>query len=402
MPDGVVDNQQIDTSQQVDATTIQPTPEQVEWQKQMEYQFMDAPPVAQVEQTQTTDDTAAANNTTTTATVTTSTPDYIPFIKETFGLESVDDVKAQWQEFQALKANPPKAAEHEFANDDSKKAFELARTGKFKELNEIINQQLKIEELTATEVNDKTADEIIKLGMKFENKDLTQQEIDFKFKKLFTIPKEPVQTTIESDAEFEIRMDEWKEQVEDIKMSKTIEAKMMKPKLEAAKSQIKFPDILAQKASVDPEYEAFKARNANVSEQIDTTIKPAIISLKENDVQLGFKVSDPNNQMEFDVSLAPTPEAFEKARQDSLNFEDWFQKLCYDQNKKFQPQNVQKLILFWNERGNYDLSIARQAVNAERARVIAKETVNNGNNGRNFNVNVDRTEFQKQMDASLS
>lgn len=375
------------------------TDEQAAWKQQMDYQFSNDAPTIQNNAAPAIDENVAAIDNQPPANL----PDYTPFIKETFGLESVDDVKSQWQELQALKANPPKAEAITFENDESKRLHELVRTGKFKEANEIINQQLSIERLTTSEVNDETADEIIKLGMKFENSELTQKEIDFKFKKLYAVPKEPVQAMNEDDPEFEIRHNEWLEQVEDVKMSKTIDAKTTKPKLEAAKAKIQFPDILSQQGNVDAEYEAYKARNANVSEQIDTTISPAIKSLKESDVQLGFKVNDQNNQMEFDVSLAPTPEAFEKARQDSLNFEGWFQNLCWGADGKFQPQNVQRLILLNDNYGKYAESIARQAVNAERSRVIAKETGNDGNNGKNYNVNVgERTELQKQMDARLS
>ena len=328
------------------------------------------------------------------------TVDYSSFVKENFGVDTIEEAKTQWQALQDLKANPPKANEFTFENEESKKLHELVRTGKLKEAWEIIGQQQKIEELTSSEVTDVTADEIIKLGMKFENKELTQKEIDFKFRKQFTLPKEPVQALGEDNDDFDARIGEWRETVEDIKMSKTIEAKMMKPKLEAAKAKIQFPDIL--QSNVDPDYEAYKARNAEVSERVDTQIAPAIKSLKNTDVQLGFKVSDPNNQMEFDVSLAATPEAFEKARQNSLSFDSWFHNVCYDETGKFRPENVQKLILLYDEHGNYDQSIARQAVNAERSRVIAKETGFNASGGKEFNVNLEKSEFQKQMDYRLS
>lgn len=390
------------TTTQSETTVEAPvlSPEQAAWKQQMDYQFMAEPPSQQVVASE----QIPASEIVATEQAPVNTIDYTPFIKETFGLESVDEVKTQWEAFKALKDNPPAptTAEQEFANEESKRLHELVRTGKFKEANEIIYQQIKIDELTSSEVSDLNADEIIKLGMKFTNKDLTQKEIDFKFRKEFSIPKEPVQGISEDTEDFEVRMQEWNEAVEDIKMSKTIAAKEMKPKLQAAKAQIQFPDILSPQSEIDPEYEAYKASKANVSQQVESMITPAIKALKESDVQLGFKVTDPNNQMDFDVSIAPTPEAFEKARQDSLSFDVWFQNLCYDKDGKFQPQNVQKLILLYNERGNYDLSIARQAVNAERARVIAKETGNNIT-GKNFNVNVgERTELQKQMDARLS
>ena len=387
--EGVENTQQ--TTDVIEQATIAPTAEQIEWQNQMAYAFEDKPApqsVASDEVLPTAEEIPATQ----------PVFDYNPFIKETFGVETIEEARTQWQALQDLKNNPP-INNFSFENEESKKLHELVRTGKFKEASEIIVQQQKIDELTSGEVNDQTADEIIKLGMKFENSELTQKEIDFKFRKQFMFPKEPIQTSSEDDEDYELRLNDWKEQVEDIIMSKTIEAKMMKPKLEAAKSKIQFPDILQPNA--DPDYEAYKARNAEVSQRVENEIAPSIKSLKESDVQLGFKVVDPNNQMEFDISLAPTPEAFEKARQNSLSFDSWFHNVCYDESGKFRPENVQKLILLYDEHGNYDQSIARQAVNAERARVIAKETGVKTTTGKDFNVNTEKSEFQQRMDYAF-
>ncbi len=384
------------TTEVIDNQAAVLTPEQVAWKQQMDAQFntdqshAPQPPAATTDENTETNIAAAQEL---------QQPDYTPFIKE-FGVETVGEFKTQWQELQALKANPPQAQEIEFANEDSKKLNELIRKGDLKGANAILSQHLELDELATADVTEDTADKIIKAGMRFENKDLTQQEIDFKFRKMFAIPKEPV---LDADDEDSVaRHNEWKEQVEDIKMSKTIEAKMMKPKLAAAKSTIKFPDIEIQ-SNVDADYEAYKASKANVLEVANNELIPAIRSLKEGDVQLGFKVNDANNQMEFDVALAPTPEAFEKAKQDSLSFDTWIQSVCYDETGKFHPERVQKLILLYNNYDNYAQSIARQAVNAERKMVIAKETGNQNTGGRNYNVNVgERTELQKQMDARLS
>lgn len=370
-----------------------PTPEQVAIQQAMDYAFNTEPPAVPVAE-------VIAESIVTDPPI--DTYDYTPFIKENFGVDTVDEAKALWTSLQELKANPPKAIDQEFTNEESKKLHELVRTGKFKEANDIISQQLKIEELTGGDVTDLTADEIIKLGMRFENKELTPAEIEFKFKKLFSVPKKPEQSLTEDDDDFKLRLDDWKEQADDVKMSKTIAAKEMKPKLEAAKATIQFPDILSPKQDIDQEYEAYKASNAEVSDKVKNILIPGIQSLKESDVSLNFKVEDANNQMNFDVAIAPTKEDFEKAKQDSLALDKFLQGLSYDKDGKFLPQNLQKMILLYNNFDNYAQSVARQAVNAERKRVIGKEAVNNGGGGRDFNVNTEKTEFQKQMERSLS
>lgn len=330
-------------------------------------------------------------------------PDIKAILKENFGVDSIEEAKTQWLALQELKANPPKPAEIQFADDQSKKIYELLKEGKTKEVTSFLEQQSRIENLTSIDINKDNADDIIKLGMQLKYKDLTPSEINYKFSKQFQIPKQPIQDVDnETDEAFEVRKSDWQEQVKDIEMNKIIEAKLAKPELELAKSKIQLPEIQPQQVSVDEAYEAFKANNAAVSDAIDNVLIPAIKSLKDTDVPLSFKVEDANNQMNFDVAIAPTKEDFEKARQDSLSFDNFIKSVCYDKDGKFQPQRLQRLILLNNNFDSYAQSIARQAVNAERKMVIEKETSGNNGGGRDFNVNTEKTEFQKAMDFALS
>lgn len=328
-----------------------------------------------------------------------STPDYTPFLKETFGIESVDEVKTQWQELQALKANPPKAEAIKYQNEESEKVAKLLSEGKIKEVMEVYSKQEKISNAIGLEVNKETAGDIIKLGISLKNPDLTPQEIEFQYKQEYVAPKEPVQRSSETDEEFTERQDEWKEKVAAIEMKTIIAAKMVKPDLEAAKVKIQLPNI--NPATVDADFEAYKASTAAADEVYNNVTVPGIKSLKETDVQLGFKVDDANNQMNFDVVLVPTKEDFEKARQDSLSVGEFLTKTCYDKDGKFLPQKLQRMILLEQQFDNYAQSIARQAVNEERKRVIAKEAPN-GNGSRDYNVNGEMSELQKQMNFALS
>lgn len=324
--------------------------------------------------------------------------DYTPFIKENFGVETVEDAKKQWQELQTLKSNPPKPAEYKFENEDSQKMAEAISKGDRKTILSILEKQERIEQYTTAEVTKDTAPEIIKLGMQLNNKLLTKEDIEFQYKELYVPPKEPVQRSTETDEEFAERQDEWKEKVANIEYRKIVAAKMAIPELEKSKSTLQLPNI---KPVVDEGYEAYKASTAAADEAYNNVTVPGIKSLKVTDVQLGFKVDDANNQMQFDVVLAPTPEDFEKARQDSLSVGEFLTKTCYDKDGKFLPHKLQRMILLEQQFDNYAQSIARQAVNEERKRVIAKEAPN-GNGSKDYNVNGDMTELQKQMHFALS
>ncbi|MBC7508732.1 MAG: hypothetical protein H7320_08290 [Ferruginibacter sp.] len=377
------------------AEQVQLTPEQLDFKRNMDFAFGVLPETeaaneiipASIEQAQVPELPSSVE----------PQVDYNKFIKENFGSETLEEAKNTWKELQDLKTSGVNA---KFEDEFSEKLFKAIKSNK-KEANEILTQHLNLERLTAEDVTEDNADDIIKIGMQAKFKDLTSKEIDYQFKKQFALPKEPVQTDIEDDDDFAERKSDWKEKVADIKMAKVIEAKIMKPELLTAKSNLKFPDI----EQVDPEFESYKSQKANnalVEEKIHKVIIPGIEALKAEQVPLGFKVNDANAQMDFDVTLAPTPEAFEKAKQDSLYFNQFVQKVSYDKDGNFKPENVQKLILLYENFDNYAQSIARQAVNAERKRVIQSETAGNNTGNRDYSNAVERTPFQKQMDYALN
>ena len=390
------ENQAAETQE---SEVVELSPEQQEFKRQMDFSFgivtESQEQVAEESQQgagQAQEQTQQQENTNTETAV-----DYNKFIKDNFGAETVEEAKATWQELQDLRKSGVNA---KFEDEFSEKLFKAIKTNK-KEANEILTQHLNLERLTAEEVTEDNADDIIKIGMQSKFKDLTPKEIDYQFKKQFALPKEPVQSDMEDDEQFAERRNEWKEKVADIKMAKVIEAKIMKPELITAKSNLNFPDI----EQVDPDYESYKSQKASsalIEEKINKVIIPGIEALKAEQVPLGFKVNDANAQMDFEVALVPTPEAFEKAKQDSLMFNQFVQKVSYDKDGNFKPENVQKLILLYENFDNYAQSIARQAVNAERKRVLTTETAGNNNGSRDYGNAIEKTEFQKQMEFSLN
>lgn len=401
MPEG--DNAQTqEAAQQAATTETTPTPEQIQNQIGMAIAFDDKSMMPQTEATagaaiaSTTSNEAGAATTNNDEEVSFDEPIYL---KENFGWETREAAIAELQELRNLKQNPPKPEPHKFENEESEKLFTAVTKGDRKELFKILEKQEKIDSLTSIEVNKDNAAEIIKFGIQINNPTLTPTEVDFQYRQEYVAGKEPIQKASETDEEFAERHDEWKEKVEIVETKRVIAAKMAQPQLVAAKSKLVLP---LPEITVDPEYETFKVKNANADESYKNVTVPGIKSLKETDVVLGFKVDDPNNQMQFDVVITPTSEDFEKAKQDSLSLNQFLAKTCYDKDGKFLPQNLQKLVLLYNNFGNYAQSIARQAVNKERERIIAKETAgNNGNRDYNAN-NSEKTELQKNMDFALS
>jgi len=128
------------------------------------------------------------------------------WLKREFGVEDAALLKAEREELKRLKEQSP--AEIKFADDQSKQIYELLREGgdKKKAVRQFLETQERIETLVTSEVSKETADDIIKLSMQLKYKDLTPKEIEYKFNKEFSLPKEPVQTD-ELDEELGTEMD---------------------------------------------------------------------------------------------------------------------------------------------------------------------------------------------------
>ncbi len=341
---------------------VEITPEQVEFQKQMEYAFNDAPP-AMPEEIVNNDAPEAiqdvvVNENVAAAPVT--TVDYNAFVKENFGFET---------------------------NEESKKIHELIREGKTKE----VKAYLEAQEMLSN-VDTMTAEQQLKLYIKMQNPKFDKELIEDEYNSLYTLNEDDLEV-LEPLAQRKMRL----------KLEQRLESDVEKAQshFEAYKQKLQLPEINPITTEVDADYEAYKASNAEISERVNNVLIPAIQSLKPSDVQFNFKMSDTKNQMEFDVALAPTSEQFEKARQDSLSFDNFINRVCYDKEGNFNPANVQRLILLNDNFSDYAESIARQAVNQERVRTIAKE-VPNSNVQKDFIVNQEKTEFQKQMEYALS
>src|SRR5690349_21236433 len=119
------------------------------------------------------------------------------WLKRELEVDDIAVIKQEREEYKKLKEAAQTPAEIKFANEQSKHLHELIREGKGKEVRQFLETQEKLETYSSVEVNKDTAADIIKLGMQLKYKDLTPKEIDYKYNKQFSIPKEPVQSTTE-------------------------------------------------------------------------------------------------------------------------------------------------------------------------------------------------------------
>lgn len=229
------------------------------------------------------------------------TPVSFDSIREKFSYQTPEDAIKEIEEYRKFKENP--VAEIEFENDASRKLFEAIKGGKQKEAYAILAEQETLDSYTSNEISKENAEDIIKLGMKYKF-GLSNPEVDHKYKKQFSIPKEPIQGVDDDADEFSEKHNEWKNQVADIEMDKIIEAKGYRPELEARKSKLILPEI---EAEVDQDYLQWKK-----SQEIDPAIEAERVaelkSYTPKTIETKINFNDEANKIAFEAQYEPTVE----------------------------------------------------------------------------------------------
>lgn len=217
--------------------------------------------------------------------------DYNQFVKDKFGYDSVELAEQEFKKFK--EAKPQEFKEVNLSEVLAEKEEEI--------LNYLSNKK-KFERLSTDEVTINSAEEIIKLGLQAKYKDLSPKEIDFEFNEQFSYPEKPSQTIDETDEEFQVREDKWKQKVESIQQKIVIEAKKFKPELEKLKSELALPNI----------QQKLESNNVPNTEDLELakTIRKNYETALESDYKNfnGFNVTVKNEDVDVQVSFTPSDE----------------------------------------------------------------------------------------------
>jgi putative sterol carrier protein len=227
------------------------------------------------------------------------------WLKGQFGWENADAARAEIEELRQLRETASSQAEIEFANEQSAKFFKLMQEGKEDDLYSFLENKKKFDRLTSiTELDTRSAAEIIKLNMQQKYKDLTPNEIEYKFNKQFAVPQRPAQGDLETDEEYKEKLSNWEARVKDVETEMFIEAKLAKPELEKFKNELVLPDVQfenGQQQSYEPTQEELEGQIA----LMDQFKESAIAALSSFD---GFNVSVKDEEVEIPLSYSVSDE----------------------------------------------------------------------------------------------
>ena len=222
-----------------------------------------------------------------------------------FQWETPDAAKNEITELRKLKEQKPE--EIKFANDQSKILFDYLKEGKEDEAFELIAKKKAIEKVTAGEVTESNAADILKLSIKNKYKEFSDDDVERKFSKQYGVPKEPVyDENKETETDFQARHSEWQEKVKDIKADMVLDAKVAKPELESLKSQLVLPDISKNNAAAHQPTQEELAAEKKIK---DAWVEMASVSANSFE---GFSTKatfrDGDKDIEIPVSYGLSPE----------------------------------------------------------------------------------------------
>lgn len=373
----------------------------IELQQQMAqslagFQKIDVP--LQAENTEATQQQAASNTTEQKIEDkgTGSASDFFETLKSKWGYEKQEDVFTEIENARKIQDNPPKS-EYKFENETSENIFKLLqKPDKIKEVTAILVQQEKLDSLTGSDITEENADEVIKLGMQIKYKDLTPTEINYKFNKQFSLPKEPIQGDTEDETDFANRKADWQSQVQDIKMNKIIEAKLSKPELEAAKSKLIFPKI---ENDVDEGYAQYQKMLADRA-ALDETVVNAYKAITPKALETKINFNDENNKIGFEFQYEPDANSFAK----TIELTSDINKLFAFFNKPDGTPDRERYAKAIHFALNAESILMEAMKQTKNATIKAQLPDNNRGSGLNRQTptNIELSDLDKMMQQSLS
>lgn len=314
------------------------------------------------------------------------------YLKNQTGYDSWETIKNDIQEYQKLKQQPKE--DLSFANEESKKFFEYLKDGKEDDLYNFLSEKKKLEKYTSSEINEQNAADIIKLSMQKKFKDLTQDEIEYKFKKEFSLPKEPVKGELEDDEEFEQKHNEWEERYNDKKMEMLIEAKLAKPELEKLKTELILPDL---KGKEPKQNEPTPEELVNVQKLRDAYLEKLNSGVKSFN---GFEVRYKDEDVEIPVQFIPSEEEKTalKNELETFDVEGFILSRWFDENGQPKVKELMEDVYELKNRERIHQKIANETAAKVRDSYIKKVKNINLNGAGGSQVQTGSPDGKSEMD----
>lgn len=339
------------------------------------------------------DETTQTTAATTEATTTEEKKDQFnpnDFVKNEFGFESIEEAK----NFLKLAKEKTEQSSFKFENEDSEKLFNLLKEGKRDEVYEVLAKQNRIEKLSGSEVNVKTAEEIIKLSIQSKYPNLSEDEIDTVFQDKFSIPSKPVKGFEEDDEEYQQKVADWENKLSGIEKKMIIEAKMAQPEIAALKKNLVLPDIQSTQST--------EATQEDL--QLAKELREKFAQTLESDYKNfgGFNVTfkDESSGIEIPIAYVPTDEEKVALKNELSDFDhtEYFGNRWFTNEGKPQVSQMMSDKYFLENKDKILQKVANEAANQMRLKMMEIQSnvkLTNQSQQQTFNPNQNVSEFDK-------
>jgi len=327
------------------------------------------------------------------ASATTVASNPFDLFKEKFGYDTPEAAVKDIEDLRAFRA-APRPQEFQVPDDESAAFLRAIAKGDRKEVWQHLDREMRLESLMTGEVTKETAADIVKMGMQLKYKDLTPDEINYRFGKQFSIPPKPAQNVGEEDAEYQERISNWQDQVTEKQMDLMIEAKLTRPDLEKARTKFSIPDI---ETPTDEGYIQYK-KMLEEKAKSDLETKEAYKSLTPKAIETKINFNDEANKIAFEFHYEPDAEGFSKAVETACDADKFWQTFT---NSDGSPNR--QLFLDAIYYANNKDKIIMAAINQGKNAAIKASLPDNTQGGlvRQIAQTQEPSELDKQMRASL-
>lgn len=323
-----------------------------------------------------------------------SVGDPFGLFKEKYGWENPEAAIQDIDRLRAFEAEP-RIPQFQVPDDESGRILRALAAGKKQEVWQALDHEMRIERLLTSEVTKDSAVDIVKMGMALKYKDLSPDEINYRFNKQFAIPAQPQKGYDEDEEVYNQRLSEWQAIATDKQMELMIEAKLAKPELQNAKGKLEIPDI---ETPVDEGYVQYQQMLETRTQQ-DQETKAAYQKLNPKAIETKLDFKDEPNKIAFQFQYEPDADGFKQAVEIASNM-DLFWQTFSNPDGTPNREKFLKAIYFANNEEKVLLSALNQSKNA----TLKAQLPDNSQGGlvRQVPQSQEPNELEKQMRQALA
>lgn len=300
------------------------------------------------------------------------------YLEKELGYKSWDDAKAEIAQLRQLKETASKPTE--FANDESKRFYELVVSGKTKEAKAILDLQEKLES-----VDTLSPEQTIKLHIEQTNKNFKKEDVQDVFEEKYSFPEKPVKGELEEDEDFEVRENKYKEQASKINRRIERDSHTAKEELAKLKSEIVLPEIHKDKSEKELAFEKYVQESQETTELIKAE-KDAFSKLTPQVAKREFKFNDEASKLTFDINYEPDAESFSKAVNDVSDMGAFVSKFYDTEDGSPQREELLNIIYAGQNIDKIVTEAVIQATNETKKWFLSRQKNIGDGMQRNFNV----------------